>query len=129
MEDGSSVCELQEQLKVLLGRLAIRELNVLAWCNAGRLGIELIKECGDKISNLILLSPTLRGGETDQSFASPYEDNLAKLFGLVRASPKSALVVSTMLGQVPALPDWFAFAESTRASRHSVRPASARIDF
>lgn len=106
MHDSSSVSDLTAQLQALLTQLAFDRVHVLAWCNAGRLGIALLEQCGARIGQLVLLSPTLRGGETDPAHQSPYESNLLKLFRLVRSSPKSATVVAAMLGKAAAPPDW-----------------------
>ncbi len=105
MLSNESVQALATQLQCLLERLALPVVHVLAWCNAGRIGLQLLSLSDARIGQLILLAPTLRGGDYDGS-GNPFEDNLDRLFGMVRSSHKRARAVAAMLGQTPALPDW-----------------------
>ena len=98
-------------LRDLLYDLALPEVDVLAWCNCGRVGVELLRLAGPSIARLVLLSPTFRGGVTPSGRTSLYENNLDKLFSMVAGGPGRAVVASTMLRLPQPAPDWQQFAD------------------
>jgi pimeloyl-ACP methyl ester carboxylesterase len=106
MTRTSSARQVAQDLRDLLLDLALPEVDVLAWCNGGRIGVELLRLAGASIGKLILLSPTFRGGITPGGRTSPYEDSLDKLFSLVASQPDRAAAVSAMLRRPQPAPDW-----------------------
>lgn len=113
MTQTYSAAQLASTLQSLLHQLALPKVDILAWCNAGRVGIELLRLTDGLIGKLILLSPTFRGGVTRTKRTSPYEDNLDKLFSLVRSVPDRAVFVSTMFRQPQPAPEWNQFIEKS----------------
>jgi pimeloyl-ACP methyl ester carboxylesterase len=109
MTETSSAREVAGVLRDLLDDLALPEVDVLAWCNGGRIGVELLRLAGPAIGTLVLLSPTFRGGVTPGGRTSPYENNLDKLFSMVAAVSSRAGYASTMLGLPQPAPDWRQF--------------------
>jgi len=101
-----SATEVAESLHGLLADLALPEVDVLAWCNAGRIGAALLREAGDTIGRLVLLSPTFRGGATPSNNTSAYEDSLHRLFALVSGGPGRAERTAVILGRPQPAPDW-----------------------
>jgi pimeloyl-ACP methyl ester carboxylesterase len=128
MQDGVPMSALAAQLRSMLDRLDLADVSVLAWCNAGRLALALLELCASRIRHVVLLAPTLRGNAAGEGQQSPFENNLAKLFKLVRGVPKSATAVAAMLGQRPALPDWPQLAGTTRAAALFGLPRRALCD-
>lgn len=110
MTETSSARQLASMLGDLLRDLDLPEVDVLAWCNGGRIGVELMRQAGPSIARLVLLSPTFRGGITPGRRTSPYEDNLDKLFSMVAEVPSRAGYASTMLRLPQPAPDWQQFA-------------------
>lgn len=106
MMQTSSARQLAQLLRDLLRDLALPEVDVLAWCNGGRIGVELLRLAGASIGKLVLLSPTFRGGATPGQRTSLYEDSLDKLFSLVASQPGRAAPVSAMLRLPQPVPDW-----------------------
>ena len=110
MTETSSARQLAGVLAALLRDLALPDVDVLAWCNGGRVGVELLRLAGPAIGRLVLLSPTFRGGVTPGARTSVYEDNLDKLFSMVAAVPDRAGYASTMFRLPQPAPDWGQFA-------------------
>jgi pimeloyl-ACP methyl ester carboxylesterase len=106
MTRTTSARQLASALGDLLRDLALPQVDVLAWCNGGRIGIELLRQADAAIGRLVLLSPTFRGGITPGGRTSPYEDSLDKLFSLVASQPDRAAAVSAMLRLPQPVPDW-----------------------
>lgn len=111
MTETSSAPQLAGALRDLLEELALPEVDTLAWCNAGRVGTELLRLAPHLVGKLVLLSPTFRGGITRSDRTSSYEDNLDKLFSLVASRPSRAAQVSTMLRLPRPVPAWPALAD------------------
>lgn len=106
MIETTSARQLARALRDLLLDRGSAEVDVLAWCNGGRIGIELLRMADAPIGRLVLLSPTFRGGVTPGGRTSPYEDSLDKLFSLVASQPGRAAPVSAMLRNPQPAPDW-----------------------
>jgi pimeloyl-ACP methyl ester carboxylesterase len=106
MTETQSARELASTLADLLDDLALPEVDVIGWCNAGRVGIELFRLSHPSLAKLVLLSPTFRGGLTRSGGTSPWEDNLDKLFSMVADVPSRAAYVSTMMRLPQPAPDW-----------------------
>ena len=106
MTETQSARELASTLADLLDDLALPEVDVIGWCNAGRVGIELFRLSHPSLAKLVLLSPTFRGGLTRSGGTSPWEDKLDKLFSMVADVPSRAAYVSTTLRLPQPAPDW-----------------------
>jgi len=106
MTETRSARELAGALADLLDDLALPQVDVLGWCNAGRVGVELFRLSHPSIARLVLLSPTFRGGLTRGRGTSPWEDNLDTLFTKVVDVPSRAGYVSMMLRLPQPAPDW-----------------------
>jgi pimeloyl-ACP methyl ester carboxylesterase len=111
MTETRSARELAGALTDLLDDLALPSVDVLGWCNSGRVGVELFRLSHPSIARLVLLSPTFRGGLTRGQGTSPWEANLDRLFSKVADVPSRAGYVSMMLRVPQSAPDWERLAE------------------
>lgn len=68
----------------------LRDVNVLAWCNAARVAVILASEIPERVSSLFLLSPTFRGSIDPIGYASPFEDAIWTLHESVTENPAAA---------------------------------------
>jgi len=114
------------ELAAALAELDLGVVDVLGWCNGGRIAIDLARRAPAAIRALLLLSPTLRGAA---AHPSPYEDNLATMFARVRARPASAIPLARILLQLTAPPAWEQVLDPhARARLFLSRPAANRAE-
>jgi len=93
--------DLAEALRVA----GFETIDVLAWCNGGRIAVDLAHRLGDRIGAVALLSTTLRGTAGIDDAPSPFEENLEKIFARVRAKPDFAGAMTRFLAQLFTPPD------------------------
>lgn len=106
MRSVQSAREHAQHIDALLRAAGIGAFDVIAWCNGGRIAIELAALAKDRIGKLIFLSPTFRGADDAPGEPSEYENKLEQVFSVVRRNPKAAGYVAGMLAQLTAAPDW-----------------------
>lgn len=63
-------------------------LDVLAWCDGGRAGIELARRLPTQVASLSLLAPTFHGAVDPAAYPSPFEDNLRDICDLLGKTPE-----------------------------------------
>lgn len=114
-----SALEVAPHLRELLSGLDLPDIDVLAWCNGGRIAVELLRIAPDLLGRVVLLSPTFRGGATPSGRTSEFEDHLDSMFVLAGAGPARAGRVSAVLRRPQPDPDWQALADQPeqRAAR------------
>ncbi len=117
-----------DDLAASLQELGLGAVNVVGWCNGGRIAIDLARRHKDQVRALLLLSPTLRGAPVCAP-ASLYEDNLEKMFARVRDKPGLAEPLARMLVQLTAAPVWDSVTDpAARARLFLSRPALAHAE-
>lgn len=80
--------------------------DVLAWCNGGRIAIDLLCRYAHPVRSLVLLSTTMRGVGGLPSYPSPFEDNLQEVFRTVLGNQGMAEPLAKMLRRYAKAPDW-----------------------
>ena len=106
MRSDADLMQHAADLADVLDRASIDQVEVLAWCNGGRVAIDLASRCRGRVRSLVLLSTTLRGVQGVAPAASPFEDNLQQLFKSVATDPRLAGSLCKMLGRLAKWPDW-----------------------
>jgi pimeloyl-ACP methyl ester carboxylesterase len=108
MTETMSAPDVAASVHELLGLLGT-PVDVLAWCNSGRIALELAALAGPGVERIVLVAPSFREGP-DSTPTSVYEDDIDRLFGLVAADSARAPLVAGMLARVGSTPDWAALA-------------------
>lgn len=86
-------------------------IDVLAWCNGGRIAIDLLRRHNPPVRSVVLLSTTLRGVMGVERYPSPFEDNLQEVFKTITANPAVAQPLAKMLRRYAKSPDWDAIGD------------------
>lgn len=94
---------------------SIDQIDVLAWCNAGRVAIELARKCAGQIRSLVLLSTTLRGIKGVDPRPSPFEDNFEQIFSTIAKNRALAGPLIKMLSRLSKPPVWDTLTEDPAA--------------
>lgn len=111
MTATKSAREVAGELGQLIEGLDNSGVDVLAWCNGGRIGMELLRTAGDLIGHLVLLCPTFRGGVTPSGQTSTFEDHLESMFALASSGPGRAGRVAALMRRPQPELDWSELAE------------------
>ncbi len=93
----SSVYEDARRIEVALAHAGVCEIHVLSWCNGSRLALELAARKPSIVKSIVLLSPTFHGVLQANRYPSPFEDTLAELHSLLKASPEIAGYIEELL--------------------------------
>jgi pimeloyl-ACP methyl ester carboxylesterase len=86
---ASNLYEDAADIRQVLEENALAGVHVLAWCSGARTGIELARICPERIASLTLLSPSFHGALDAETYPSPFEDNLATVYSIVRENPEA----------------------------------------
>ncbi|HEX6376086.1 MAG TPA: alpha/beta fold hydrolase [Allosphingosinicella sp.] len=105
MATAASLTDHAEDLIEVLETRGGGAVDVLAWCNGGRIAVDLAGRRPDLVRSLTLLGPTMRGA-AGPSPTSGYEDLLQKIFDNVKANPGFAAPMTRMLAQFFGAKDW-----------------------
>lgn len=105
--------------------------DVLAWCDGGRVAIELARSRPAAIRSLVFLSVSLRGTEALAQAATPHESNFEKVIAALAQRPALAPAFAKMLGQQLLGIDWEGFSDDPegRADALLRLPAQAHEAF
>ena len=93
----------------LLGVLdaeSVRRVDVLAWCNGARVGIDLVNRLRDRASSLVLLGAMFKGTSGVAPGPSAFERDLQPLLDNVMQQPALAPMLSKAVSQRSMTPDW-----------------------
>jgi pimeloyl-ACP methyl ester carboxylesterase len=111
--------------------LDVEDINILGWCNGGRIAIDLAAKQRQRVRSLILLSTTLRGVKGITAEPSAFEENLQRLFVKILKNNSLAVMMTKTLPFLVARPDWKALNgdASARARALLRRPAREHAGF
>lgn len=91
------------------------EVDVLAWCNGGRIAIDLAARNPGRIRSLVLLSTTLRGAKDITAPPSAFEEKLQYLFSAILQQNALAKMMAKVLPNLVKQPNWDELAQDPRA--------------
>jgi pimeloyl-ACP methyl ester carboxylesterase len=97
-----------------LEREAITNATVVAWCNGGRVALELAARFPERVSSLVLLAPTCLGAGDAELPGSSFEESLNIVAKAAINQPKLAELLASTLQPTAAL-DWDRVANSPAA--------------
>lgn len=90
----------------ILDAESLDKVDVLAWCNGARIGIDLTNRCAHQISSMVLLGPMLKGVRGISPSPSNFERDLQPLLDAVSKESSLAPFVSKTIAKQPQSPDW-----------------------
>jgi pimeloyl-ACP methyl ester carboxylesterase len=105
---NSSLYQDVEDIKEVLEKEQVFEIDILAWCNGARVALELASSATALVRSLTLLSPTFHGAVDARQYPSPFEDNLAGVYRILNQDPRRGqyllrcLMQITPMGDLPA---------------------------
>lgn len=100
----------------ILDAESLEQVDVLAWCNGARVGIDLANSRTHQISSMILLGPMLKGIQGISASPSNFERDLQPLLEAVRKESSLASFMANVIAKQPTSPDWSRLA-NTPANR------------
>lgn len=83
---------------------SLRDVNLVGWCNGGRLAIEMASRCASQIRSLVLVGPALGGFKGVPRTPSRFEASMKKVFSVLAQKPRLAAIYVKSLQEQP--PDW-----------------------
>jgi pimeloyl-ACP methyl ester carboxylesterase len=81
-------------------------VHLLAWCNGGRIGIEIARQDPSRVRSLILVSTTFKGVQGVPYGTGPFEDGLQQIFNNVLRKPMLAEPLVSLISRYAQAPDW-----------------------
>ncbi|HLG88036.1 MAG TPA: alpha/beta hydrolase [Alphaproteobacteria bacterium] len=90
-------------------------IDLLAWCDGGKLAIELVRRSPDRFRKLTLVSASLRGTAKLALPPTAYESNFEKVILTIAERPALAPMFAKMLGEQIVPTDWEGLAGNARA--------------
>ncbi len=106
MNSDVSLEQHADDFSEILSDLNIENINILGWCNGGRIAIDLATKQRQRIRSLILLSTTLRGVRGITAEPSTFEEKLQRLFVKILKNNSLAGMMANTLPFLVARPDW-----------------------
>ena len=104
-----------DKIVSVLDDLGAGPFDILAWCDGGRLAIEIAKRRRDRIRALALLSVSFRGAETGEpAELNSFEISLRSIMRNLRQKPELAAFLSKMLNEQPTKTNWDAYAQDPK---------------
>jgi len=100
--------------------------DLLAWCDGGKLAIEVIRSSPGRFRKLILVSASLRGGRAQEEPRTAYESNFQKVIATLAQRPSLAPMFAKMLGEQLVSTDWDGLAEDAGARAAALLRLPAR---
>lgn len=90
----------------ILDAESMDKVDVLAWCNGARIGIDLTNRCAHQISSMVLLGPMLKGVRGIPPRPSNFERDLQPLLDAVSKESSLAPFLAKTISKQPQSPDW-----------------------
>lgn len=117
-------------LSSILDAESFEQVDILAWCNGGRVAIDLANSRVHQISSLVLLAPMLKGIQGVAASPSNFERDLQPLLDAVSKESSLAPFVSQVIANQPTSPDWrrWTNAPTSRAQALFAMPAKDHFD-
>jgi pimeloyl-ACP methyl ester carboxylesterase len=81
-------------------------MDLLAWCDGGKLAIELVRRSAGRFRKLVLLSASLRGTAKLSLPPTAYESNFEKVILTIAERPALAPMFAKVLGEQIVPTDW-----------------------
>jgi pimeloyl-ACP methyl ester carboxylesterase len=106
MRSDASLTQHSEDLKQVLDEAEIEKTHVLAWCNGGRIAVDLAARWPTRVLSLTLHGTTMKGITGIPNGRSPFEDSLQQIFNNVLANPALGKPLVSMIAGFSKLPDW-----------------------
>jgi pimeloyl-ACP methyl ester carboxylesterase len=104
--EQSSIRDDAADVAEVISHLGLTELDVVAWCNGAKIGLELLNGAGAKVRSLTLISPSLSGLHDARSDQSAYEYGLRQVVTAVCRKPEMASLIARGLEQLNQPVDW-----------------------
>ena len=93
-------------LASILDAESLDRFDVLAWCNGGKVAIDLTTRTSRQISSLVLLGPMLKGVKGVSAAPSNFERDMQPLLDAVSKESSLASFLSEAISKQPRTPDW-----------------------
>lgn len=93
-----------EDISKVLDAECLSDVNLVGWCNGGRLAIETAARCAARIRSLVLVAPALSGFKGVAAIPSRFEASMKKVFATLSQKPRLAGIYVNILQEQP--PDW-----------------------
>jgi pimeloyl-ACP methyl ester carboxylesterase len=110
LRNFSTLADDADDISSVLQAEALDQVDLLGWCNGGRLAIEMAARCAAVVRSLVLLSPALSGFRGVPARPSRYEAGMKKVFSVLSAKPALAKIYVKTLEEQP--PDWAALTDA-----------------
>ena len=81
-------------------------LDVVSWCNGGRIGAQLGAKHPGHVKSMVFVSTTWRGIANVPAAPCAFEDSLEQIFVAIRKNPKLAVTLAGMVRKFVKAPDW-----------------------
>lgn len=104
----------------------IDRINVVAWCNGARLGIDLAVNQPDRTASLILVSPSFKGIKDVPVGQSRFEEDIQLIFDVVASRPAQAAYFSTAISNQSKPPEWERLADDSSMRAQALFELPAR---
>lgn len=116
-------------LGAILDAESIEEVDLLAWCNGGRVAIDFANCRSSQVSSMVLLGPMLKGVPGVPPSASNFERDLQPLLEAVNKQSSLAPFLSSTIAKQNPSPDWNRLANSpaNRAKALFALPAKDHV--
>lgn len=93
-----------EDISKVLDAECLSDVNLVGWCNGGRLAIETAARCAARIRSLVLVAPALSGFKGVPRIPSRFEASMKKVFTTLSQKPRLAGIYVNILQE--QRPDW-----------------------
>lgn len=126
MASDATLTQHADDILDVLEHEGIRDLDVLAWCNSGRISVDLVTRGQLHVRSLVLLSPTFRGTRAGSREPSQFEERLQQIFETVAKNEALARPLVSMISRFAAPPDWDTLAGNPAARAAALFSMPAR---
>jgi pimeloyl-ACP methyl ester carboxylesterase len=113
-------------LASILDAESLDKVDVLAWCNGARVGIDLANRCAHQISSMVLLGPMLKGVRGISPRPSNFEKDLQPLLDAVSKESSLAPFLAKTISKQPQSPDWGRWTKAPAARAQALFAMPAR---
>jgi pimeloyl-ACP methyl ester carboxylesterase len=110
----------------ILDNERFQQIDVLAWCNGARVGIDFANSRAPQISSMVLLGPMLKGIHGVPASPSNFERDLQPLLDAVKKESSLAPFMAQVIAKQPTSPDWNRWINSPVARAQALFAMPAR---